>query len=796
MAGNQTNGFDMVIEVSATTIQNLLSAAFDSDGLLGKLFPSSYVLDSFSLSVSFNRPSDAPSSSQNPIELLFELNFRGGITGQLRVVAEVNVDRSRDNLDLVQIDFKNGLHVCQVLINGASLSIVNNYVSNKLKELSIPLIPVPVQRTSNNPMNARRADVKIIDDTTVTNNDALGVMLTYGGGTAGNLNAFTTAFAREGAGAAVAIKFGWICRNISPKIEEALGMSAGAFNNCSFRGNHEVSDGVSITELDITPTDDSIRLSGKVQKSGFCYTASGKIGANIFVGIVAGELRVRFETDDPEINVNIPWYCYVAGAIVGAALGGIILGVVGSIVGGVLIPLILYIAQSVVESTVQNIADRVTSAIGTGDLSVNLPGISTILDTAFIDDLTVTYNMYPDEYAEVKSEGELTVKNGQFFDLDNGIIKDSSFSGADLRLIGSGQSRRLRAQCGTSLAIGNMPAFQWVRRFHLYGLTYGLLDLIPFDQIGVYYTIPWHGSFYIPTNKVFAAKTSDGCYSVFQVTAITSSQFKIRYRTYQLESFTVRISGFFSCFPYLAGFDDFRIERSEYIDSFVLNKALADKIQLSVSNQQQFQLEEIQDMKKSFQRTQPTMMSHAKSSEPAMMSHAKMLEPMMFHREIDTLQLKQLSNIILMEHNRPVGKWIDILVPVRKTKTGNFRAIVDGAVEVTSLTWMVDGNPLKPESEGKIKVKGENFDYKTHGTFLTLSSSSGKELDVPIRVTVVTNQGSVMNELRCVPYKNDCGFKTQGIPLFKEYLDKFQVEYGVVKVPQKTANTLKMVLNP
>ncbi len=37
MAGTQTNGFDMVIEISTQTIQNLLSATFDNNGLLGSL---------------------------------------------------------------------------------------------------------------------------------------------------------------------------------------------------------------------------------------------------------------------------------------------------------------------------------------------------------------------------------------------------------------------------------------------------------------------------------------------------------------------------------------------------------------------------------------------------------------------------------------------------------------------------------------------------------------------------------------------------------------------------------------
>ena len=84
MAGTQTHGFDMVIEISAQTIQNLLSATFDSDGLLGSIIPGNIgILDGFGLNASFSRPPVIAANAVNPIQLIFTLNFTNGTSGTL-----------------------------------------------------------------------------------------------------------------------------------------------------------------------------------------------------------------------------------------------------------------------------------------------------------------------------------------------------------------------------------------------------------------------------------------------------------------------------------------------------------------------------------------------------------------------------------------------------------------------------------------------------------------------------------------------------------------------------------------
>ena len=100
-------------------------------------------------------------------------------------------------------------------------------------------------------------------------------------------------------------------------------------------------------------TDDGfIRVSASVSKSGFCYTATGTVGAKIMIAVVGGQLVVDAQVDAPKLDIDIPWYCWVAAVLVGGAILGI--------VGAVLLPVIMYVATHSVEG--QSSRSRATSA--------------------------------------------------------------------------------------------------------------------------------------------------------------------------------------------------------------------------------------------------------------------------------------------------------------------------------------------------------------------------------------------------------------------------------------------------
>jgi len=752
MAGTQTHGFDMVIELSSTTIQQILSATFDSDGLLGSLLPGSLgVLESFGLTSSFNRPPDIPAGAVNPVQLMFELNFAGGIGANLEIVVGMGVDRTELDWDKIILDLVNNIYKCELTVQGISNSILSNFVKNAFDNVNLPLIPVPVDRTSSGTMHITRADVKVIDS--ASGADALAVTMTFGGGAVGNINDFTEAFSREGAGAAVAINFAWICRNISPKIEEALELPAGSFTNCGFNGNHEIRDGVHLKSLSISAQDDHLRLSGSVSKSGTCYEATGTFTARISVAIVNGELRVSFETDDPDLDIDVPWYCWLGAVVLGAIVGGAIFGVVGAIAGGIIVPLILLIAETVVESTVESVTSQVSDSINNiEDINVQLVGIDTILDAAFIDDMTITYDLYPQEYWPVKSEGVIFLPNGNYLDIDNGVVKTTSFSGADMKLEGSDQGRRLKVLCGSSVAeLNTGKSFQHIRRFDLLMLSYGIVNPLPLQFFAIYFPIPFMSDEYFETHRTFAIKTSDGSYGFFTVLDVRDNGFNVKYKVYKSNIYNIDFTGGFNCIPKERLGAKLKPEKVDYVSSNHLNIKLREN------------LKQFEGFNKGLVLPAP------KGGEPI---------EVMINSVRPVTEFTDAHKNFLLKYNRGVGNWIGQYALTGPVRTAVLKPKISGNVPVAEILWFVDGALLKNDTSGKIQVKGQEFEYSVKENVVTLSSKTTMQLDVPVKLLVSFEDGLSDYIIKCLVYKKACKFSKRVIPTFREYASVFEMEFG------------------
>ncbi|MBK8954088.1 MAG: hypothetical protein IPM34_00840 [Saprospiraceae bacterium] len=758
MAGNQTHGYDMVIEVSSQSLQNLLSAVFDNDGFLEGLLPSSLGnLLGFEVALDFNRPPSLPASAVNPVHLSVELNLSLGLSGTLDLVVGMDVNRDASNLDVVIFDFPNKLYSCTLTVSGLPATVTNlaaNAIKNSLENNSIPIVPVPVTRTSTNTLDITRADVKVIDDATSVNNDALGVALTFGGGSIGNLNNFTSAFARAGAGAAVAINFSWICRNISPKIEEGIGLPAGSFAGCSFSGEHEIRDGVKLTSMSIRPDDDFIQLSGTVSKSGTCYDASGRFSARIQVAIVAGELRVSFETDDPDIDISIPWYCYLGAAVLGALLGGIIFGVIGAIVGGIIVPLLIYIAESVLESTLESVTQEVTDAINSiEDINVRLVGVENVLDTAFIDDMTVGYNMHPKEYWPVKAEGTIQLRSGDYLDLDTGLVRKENFTGADLKLYGANQSRSIKILCGSSCSsMGSIKPFNFIRRYNLMMLNYGVFGELPLHHFALYFPLPFFQDDYYETRSIFAYKTSDASLGFFQVTDVNEDTFVLRYKTYKTSLHKISISGNFNCRKFELDRTRLELDRIVYTDHQSINGDLRNR--MDALNLQKVRIPDLAELK------WPQSNNQNKTSTD--------------------IKIQSETHASLQKYHKAVGVWKGNYIGESALRTGTFQAHVTGQIKVSNFSWIVDQNVLPSQSEGSIQIKNQKFNYATKDHYLILSSKSTLEFEVPIKLLVVFENGETDQLIRCFNYSKKCKITKRITPGFKDYLEKFDHNFGIV----------------
>lgn len=804
MAGIQTHGFDAVFQLSPTVLKNIISGYFDQDNFFCRevvepafedaAIPLINSCQAFIQDLSLNRPTgtDTPlMASDQVLDFNVEIQDASGVLGNIRAVVGLNVQRilpsvggSLQTADWIVIDFENNLKHFEALgfQNPNPLINLSDLLKDNLQTVTIPILPFPVFANTNNPEEIGETMLKVIDSNTSNPlNDALGIMLNYGGNQGnGDLASFTERFLDEDGNPSTSeqselgISFAWICRLISPGIEQSIGLPPGSFSDCNFNGSVNVGDDTDLTRISMEPENGHIAVSISVQKDTTCVDASANVNARIFLDVSGGELIIRYEIDEPDVETDVEWYCYlvaaVVGAILGAATGGIGAAVAGAAVGGaivggaigggiigiVLVALIEHIADTAFKLVVQRVSDQLGNALG-AQAGVDILPLDINLADAFIDDVTLQYAMHPREYAEIKAQGTIQLSSGQFLDLDNGTVKNENFLGADLRLNGQQNNRSIEQLCGTSIAALGGRNFSSIRRYDLYGLQYGNISNIPLNSIAYHSGLPgWLGGGYRPNFRLFAARTSDGCWSVFQVYRVTNSRFYIRYRTYAPERAlnNVRILGGFSCSPISIDPEliDVQIDEPVYLPASHFYKPLKGKKSLN--------LEHIRGQ----------LLELCGKTEP--------------HPDTLNKVLPELPPLQLPANFRPVGKWFQRVQTIYKKAYGTFKAVANLPSSTIALTvWTVEGTTLQQDGEGNLTIKGIKFAYRVKMNYLTLSSKSSKSFQFLIKVAVTDKNGTTLIAQRCVDYKNRCMVEIEVPPLFKDYLVKFKEEYGLIEIP-------------
>lgn len=141
-----------------------------------------------------------------------------------------------------------------------------------------------------------------------------------------------------------------------PAIASALGTSVNHLPpTCSVATGFNKS-GVTITKIADSFANGHIDINGGVSKSGPCYDATGTFHGALTLSITGSTLKPHLAMDEPDIDISIPWYCWLAAAFILGPIGIAIAAVV-STVGDT-------VASSFAGEAIQN-------AIGSG-----LPGIS------------------------------------------------------------------------------------------------------------------------------------------------------------------------------------------------------------------------------------------------------------------------------------------------------------------------------------------------------------------------------------------------------------------------------------
>ncbi len=782
MSGNTTHGFDLVVEFSERFFNQFLGTALDTPSGSGggsllcralEGMGAGFLCGAFTVDVSMDRPATTdvaiPAGESDILDI--RITLAGGVA-TLRLVAGLMIDRSLPDADVIFIDFRDRLFAARISLPGIPIpdSLVRSSIASTFGRIPLPSVPLPGGRSSIDPLQIIRADTKIIDDRSAADRDAWALLLTFGGGSPGNLAQFTESFIPPGGNGAISIFFNWLCRIISPLVADALGIPRDAFTNCSLNRSIVINadENVTLTRLQLTLVDDFIQVSASVQKSGFCYTATGTITARLRMVVEGGRLIVRSEVDDPDIDVSIPWYCWLIAVAVGAVLaviGGVLFGVIGAIVGAVIVPLIMWIASEIIEGVIENVTESIRSALDALEIEADIaiPGLEFILDDVFIDDITIRARVRVRDTTPVRHSGILFVPDNSTVDLDKGIVSGPGATGADIKWSGDGFARRLETVCISSLARTGSREFDTFSRYDLYGFSYLSPNTVPFNELAV--IIPLGGIFgidrFAALQYTYAVRTNENRYAIVRVLDVGDNYIRLQYKTFENVTMSLDITGGFRCEGGI----------------FTPIDAVAEFTPSALIEQ-----------------IRPVALSGGRVTEeppPAAVTHIAernlttgLLRPAIGNQAavkyvLPVSTVKESFYTELCQADRNIGHWAAEIASVRH-EVGRFTAISTGLKAPVTWQWSVNSDALEGTT-GTVTVNGKRMEYTIAANRLTLKMLDRVRFQFELKVTAIDSRSEVLVKTKCITYEPVCKIKKRHIPKFDVYQAAHMLLWGIVE---------------
>ena len=146
-----------------------------------------------------------------------------------------------------------------------------------------------------------------------------------------------------------------------PAIASALGTDTAHLpGTCGPAGGFDT-QGVTVNSISDSFAPGHIDINGSVSKSGFCYDAHGTFHGTLTFTVAGTTLTPDIAMDQPDVDVDIPWYCWLVAAVV--------LGPIGIALAAV--------ADAVANNVANSLAgDAIKNALGSGIPGVSLGGLS------------------------------------------------------------------------------------------------------------------------------------------------------------------------------------------------------------------------------------------------------------------------------------------------------------------------------------------------------------------------------------------------------------------------------------
>lgn len=304
----------------------------------------------------------------------------------------------------------------------------------------IPLSPEPIEVADDaDPVTPAEVAVTILR----TAGDALAFLLPTQGDTDGNASAIDSPNTTAGTPVVILVDGDTLLGDIvCPSLAAAVDAPGEAFDPpCSLRSPvpMDVSDEEELDELTVTSLEGRLRegyievtgdFDGEGSAEGFPFEVDGDFRIQVYLDLEDGAISVRVEMDDPNINVDFPWYVKFASVAIGVLTGGI----GGAIVAGV----ILVIADAIADSVAKGIAKDVFA-----DQLADVENLNVPIGPAAAGFELTELELTPDALAlggrpSVAEAMPIAARAhrrglspGRAIDLDTGEVRSAVFEGAD-----------------------------------------------------------------------------------------------------------------------------------------------------------------------------------------------------------------------------------------------------------------------------------------------------------------------------------------------------------------------------
>lgn len=773
MAGQQSAGFDLVMEYSEEPLQDALGVALDTnDFLCSFLEPLNIPCEGFRLTVSLDRPTDPVLTPAQTDAVDIQLSGGVLVTWRIRMIVGIDVNRSVPMLEFVQLNLRDRLYHLSASLGVVPLdtTVLANHLRDIVGSIPLPGGLIPSPNPNPTPFEPIRLDVKVIDAAVGPN--AFAVCMTFGGGTPGNLANLTTSVIGAGNNATLMMGFDWLLRLMEPVIEAGLGLDDDDFEDGQLTRSVEIDDenDVHLTRLDFTLEDGFVKVRSRVEKNGFCYTASADFGGDFKLEVRESRLIVEADFSDPDLNLDIPWYCWIGAAFLGALLGGII--------GAVLVPVLLYLVTSTVEDVVNTVADAIVEAINDATPSVNVPavGFELFFQNAFVDDIGIGCRLVVRDTAPVRCQGTVRLRPGQELDLDDGNV-ESFVNGADLRWAGRDNAARLEALCVTRIADTPWVRFGEIPRYRTYGLDYTRRS-IPVAELGFLHVIDLpilsDIEMFIPSLAVYAVRTNERRIALVQVIDLEDDTVTLRYKTFGVADPVVKILGAFACPARAHGpvvlNDKIKVEsvmtRPTIGPRADLPAKLAPLLAVSRTGKPRDEPRPL---------TQVVRLEEMAALEGTLGGSAQVQL-----RAGDARVSLAASELLALAERGPFAMSQSVprksaIVAVARQRTAVFTATVDSIRNVRDVTWWINEVLLDP-AQGEAQIDGVGYKFSQTGLQLTLTTDAKSAYEFELRVAVENENADRFETATCVSFDPVC---RRGFPVAGHWKDFVGVTKGL-----------------